>query len=310
MGGEALYSNTTGTDNTALGHDSLYGNTTGTQNTATGWDALYSNTIGSYNTANGLNALKFNNTGNSNTAEGTNSLYNNTTGNSNVAVGDQTLLGNTSGSSNIAVGSSAGSSLSTGSNNIDIGNKGIAGESNTIRIGKKGTQTATYIAGIRGTTVSGGITVQIDTNGRLGTTASSARFKQNIQPMNEASESIHALKPVTFHYNKELDHSGSLQFGLVAEEVEKVNPALVVYDDDGKPYTVRYEAVDAMLLNEFLKEHRKVEGLEAALAEQKQQIEALTTGLKESSSQLRATKSAARLVTNHRLEYILADNSQ
>ena len=186
----------------------------------------------------------------------------------------------------------------------------IAGESNTIRIGKKGTQTATYIAGIRGTTVSGGITVQIDTNGRLGTTASSARFKQNIQPMNEASESIHALKPVTFHYNKELDHSGSLQFGLVAEEVEKVNPALVVYDDDGKPYTVRYEAVDAMLLNEFLKEHRKVEGLEAALAEQKQQIEALTTGLKEVSSQLRATKSAARLVTNHRLEYILADNSQ
>jgi len=310
MGGEALYSNTTGTDNTALGHDSLYGNTTGTQNTATGWDALYGNTIGSYNTANGLNALKFNNTGNSNTAEGTNSLYNNTTGNSNVAVGDQTLLGNTSGSSNIAVGSSAGSSLSTGSNNIDIGNKGIAGESNTIRIGKKGTQTATYIAGIRGTTVSGGITVQIDTNGRLGTTASSARFKQNIQPMNEASESIHALKPVTFHYNKELDHSGSLQFGLVAEEVEKVNPALVVYDDDGKPYTVRYEAVDAMLLNEFLKEHRKVEGLEAALAEQKQQIEALTTGLKEVSSQLRATKSAARLVTNHRLDDILADNSQ
>ena len=167
---------------------------------------------------------------------------------------------NTTGSNNIALGFNAGFNLTTGSNNIDIGNTGVAaGESNTIRIGTEGTQKATFIAGISGVTVAGGVGVIIDTNGHLGTVVSSARFKDEIKPMDKASEAILALQPVTFRYKKELDPDGIPQFGLVAEQVEKVNPDLVARDEQGKPYTVRYEAVNAMLLNEFLKEHRKVE---------------------------------------------------
>src|SRR5205814_2591240 len=161
--------------------------------------------------------------------------------------------------SNIALGDSAGTNLTTGSNNIDIGNKGKAGESQYIRIGTKGTHTHTLVAGISGATVAGGVGVIIDTNGHLGTVVSSERFKDKVKPMDKASEVILALKPVTFRYKKELDPAGIPQFGLVAEEVEKVNPDLVARDADGKVYTVRYEAVNAMLLNEFLKEHRKVE---------------------------------------------------
>ena len=151
--------------------------------------------------------------------------------------------------------------LTTGSNNIDIGNLGVAAEANTIRIGKVGTQQATYIAGISGKTVAGGVTVMVDTNGHLGTLTSSARFKDEIKPMDKASEAILALQPVTFRYKKDLDPEGIPQFGLVAEQVEKVNPDLVARDEQGKPYTVRYEAVNAMLLNEFLKEHRGVQDL-------------------------------------------------
>ena len=156
--------------------------------------------------------------------------------------------------------------LTTGSNNIDIGNAGVAGESNTIRIGTAGNSDATYIAGISGATVPAGVAVIVDADGHLGTIISSARFKEEIKPMDKASEAILALKPVTFRYKQELDPEGIPQFGLVAEEVEKVNPDLVARDEEGKPYTVRYEAVNAMLLNEFLKEHRKVEEQEAAIA--------------------------------------------
>jgi hypothetical protein len=181
----------------------------------------------------------------------------------------------------------AGLNLTTGSNNIDIGNQGIAGESNTIRIGTVGTQNATFIAGIRGDTVASGVGVIVGANGQLGTVTSSERFKEAIKPMDKASEAILALKPVTFRYKHELDPEGIPQFGLVAEQVEKVKPDLVARDDQGKVNTVRYEAVNAMLLNEFLKEHRKVQKLEAAIAQQQKEITALTASVKVQASQIR-----------------------
>ena len=233
-------------------------NTTGIHNTATGVNALIFNTTGNYNIATGGAALLTNTTGTQNTANGFGALVYNTTANGNTADGFFALLQNTTGNSNIALGNSAGFNLTTGSFNIDIGNAGVAGESDKIRIGTVGTQTATFIAGIRGVAVTGAAVV-VNSSGQLGVVPSSERFKDAIKPMDKASEAILALKPVTFRYKHELDPDGIPQFGLVAEEVEKVNPALVVRDKEGKPYTVRYEAVNAMLLNEFIKEHRKME---------------------------------------------------
>ena len=221
-------------------------------------------------------ALQKSTTGPFNTAEGFQALQRNTTGSSNIAVGSNAGLGLTTGSNNVLVGADAGINLNTGSNNIDIGNQGIGGDTSKIRIGKQGTQTATYVAGIYGKTVASGskVAVMVDSTGKLGTVVSSARFKNEIKPMDKASEAILALKPVTFRYKEELDPDGIPQFGLIAEEVQKVNPDLVVRDEDGKVNTVRYEAVNAMLLNEFLKAHRQ-------LHEQQKQIDALTTELKE-----------------------------
>src|SRR5262249_32078470 len=196
------------------------------------------------------------------------------------------------GSGNIALGVSAGQSLTTGNNNIDIGNLGVAGEANTIRIGWGGVQKATFIDGIRGAVVPGGIGVVIGTDGHLGTVSSSARFKEAIKPMGKASEGIFSLKPVTFRYKYKLDPEGIPQFGLVAEQVAKVTPDLVARDDKGKVNTVRYEAVNAMLLNEFLKEHRKVQELEAAIAQQQKEIKALTASLKEQTLQIKKVKAA------------------
>src|SRR5947199_186032 len=194
---------------------------------------------------------------------------------------------------NTVLGEDAGFNI-TGSKNIDIGNDGVAGESATIRIGATGSQTNTYVAGISGVTVSGGIGVIVDSSGHLGTITSSARYKEAIKPMDKASEAILALQPVTFRYKHDLDPDGIPQFGLVAEQVEKVNPDLVARDEQGKAYTVRYEAVNAMLLNEFLKEHRKVEqqrkDFEAALAQQQKQIEALTAVVQRVSAQLELSK--------------------
>ncbi len=259
IGSIALSLNTTGSRNTANGSGALLFNTTGSENTATGAFALNQNTTGSGNIANGIDALFMNTTGFSNTANGAYALQSNTTGDDNTANGVGTLQNNTTGSGNIALGDSAGINLTTGNNNIDIGNRGVAGDSKTIRIGKQGSQRSTFIGGISGATVPAGVTVIVDANGHLGTTTSSARFKEAIEPMDKASEAILALKPVIFRYKHELDPQAIPQFGLVAEQVEKVNPDLVARDDQGKPYTVRYEAVNAMLLNEFLKEHRKVE---------------------------------------------------
>ena len=306
-GNGALFFNTTGGNNTATGYNALQNNTAG-NNTATGVNALFTNTTGTSNTATGKGALNKNN-GGSNSANGYQALNQNTTGNSNTADGADALFNNTTGSSNIALGVNAGFFLTTGSHNIDISNEGNAGESGTIRIGDPLFQTATFIYGISGAMITG-TAVVVSSSGQLGVAPSSRRFKAEIEPMDKASEAILALKPVTFRYKHEIDPKAIPQFGLVAEEVEKVNPDLVVRDSRGEAYTVRYEAVNAMLLNEFLKEHKKVEqlqatvaqqqkGFEATLAQQEKQIEALTAGLQKVSAQLELIKAAPQTVLNN-----------
>jgi hypothetical protein len=208
-------------------------------------------------------------------------------------MGEDTLASNTTGSSNVALGVAAGFNATTGSNNvyIGVGMLGVAGESN-----------ACYIASIFGQTSPSGAAVSINSSGKLGTMTSSRRFKDDIKPMDKASEAVFALNPVAFRYKKDLDPQGIPQFGLVAEDVEKVNPDLVVRDKEGKPYSVRYDQVNAMLLNEFLKEHRKVEqqrnDFEAALAQQQKQIEALTAGLQKVNAELEASKPSPQVVNN------------
>jgi Chaperone of endosialidase len=297
-GAFALFSNTTGSENTAIGDSALSRNTTGIQNTASGSMALISNTTGIQNTAYGYQALLSNTTGSQNTANGFDALANNTTGNNNTAVGIAALLQNTTGTSNIALGVGAGSLLTTGNNNIDIGNGGIPAEANTIRIGQQGTQTTTYIAGISGATASGGMAVFVNADGQLGTLTSSARFKEAIKSMDNASEALFSLKPVTFRYKKAIDPKSTAQFGLVAEDVEKVNGDLVVRDAEGKVYSVRYDAVNAMLLNEFLKEHTTVQDQGATIAELKKEIAALAAGLEKVSAQFESSKTAPQVVNN------------
>jgi hypothetical protein len=296
-GSYALFVNSTGSSNTANGSNALWNNFAGSNNTATGFNALLDNQDGSNNTATGVGALQ-NSSGDYNTADGQAALLTNTTGRNNTADGQNALARNTTGSNNIALGSNSGSVLTTGSNNIDIGNVGVAGESNAIRIGREPTQGATFIAGISGATVPTGVGVVVDANGHLGTITSSARFKEAIQPMDKASEAILSLHPVIFRYKKELDPKAIPQFGLVAEQVEKVDPDLVARDDRGKPYSVRYEAVNAMLLNEFLKEHRKMEEQGAMIARQQKQIEALNAGLQKVSAQLEVKTRAPEMVGN------------
>ena len=300
-GASALAINYSGSRNTAVGETALQANYNGALNTAIGFEALRFNEFASNNTATGELALH-NNSGDSNTATGGLALMSNTTGAFNTADGFRALLNNTMGSRNIAMGVEAGSNLTTGSNNIDIGASGVAGESGVIRIGKTSTATATFIAGISGKTVANGLGVIINTSGQLGTILSSARYKEAIKPMDTASEAILALQPVRFRYKHELDPDGIPQFGLVAEQVEKVNPDLVVRDADGKVNTVRYEAVNAMLLNEFLKEHRRVEEqrayFELKLAQQQKQIEALTATIQKVSDRVAHSDLAPQLVVN------------
>jgi hypothetical protein len=295
-GAAALASNRTGFANTANGCDSLFANTTGAADTATGAGALADNRIGNSNTATGAFALNSNISGNNNTAIGQGALSSNQTGNNNTAIGEETLLNN-NGSGNVALGSRAGVFL-TGDNNIDIANEGPFGsESNTIRIGF--VQTRTFIAGIRGRTTGNvnAVPILIDSAGQLGTAGSSRRYKDEIKPMDKTSEAILALKPVTFHYKS--DKKGTPQFGLIAEEVAAVNPDLVVRDEDGDIYTVRYDAVNAMLLNEFLKEHRKMQELEANTVRQQKQIDALAAGLQKVSAQLEVRKAKPQAAENN-----------
>jgi len=302
-GESALYSNTTGSANTAVGRDALYYHMTGSANTAVGDEALLDHRTGDGNTAVGWEALILNTTGNGNTAMGFHALTSHTTGNNNTAVGINALSSGAlifpAGSNNIALGAAAGSSLTGGDDNIDIGNFGGPAESGTIHIGRQGTQKATFIAGIIGVPVAGA-TVHISGSGQLGIgPPSSVRFKDAIKPMDKASEAILALKPVTFHYKKEIDPESIPQFGLVAEEVEKVNPALVTRDDQGKIYTVRYEAVNAMLLNEFLKEHRTVQKLEAALATVSERLKAQDAKIDKVNAKVELTKPAPQTVLNN-----------
>jgi hypothetical protein len=300
-GAGALLSNTTGVTNTANGAFALVSNTSGGANTAIGDRALENNTIGVGHTAVGYRALENANASaklTANTAVGSIALTNDTSGTDNTAVGGFALEGNTIGSNNTALGQLAGSDLTTGDNNIDIGYNvlGVAGEANTIRIGN--TDIAdTFIRGISGATASGGAAVFVNGNGKLGTMTSSERFKDDIRPMDKASEVILALRPVSFRYKKEIDAHRIAQFGLVAEEVERVNPDLVIRDAEGKPQTVRYEQINAMLLNEFLKEHSTVQEQEATIKQLKKDFGAtiaqLTARLDEQASQIH--KVSARL---------------
>src|SRR5438477_1891268 len=307
IGFQSLYSVSTGYGNVANGWQALYSNRTGIYNTATGAEALYSNdananNVTDFNTATGGRALYTNLSGTSNTATGYLALYYNRSGSYNTAEGIGALSNNTIGSNNVAVRRDAGANLTTGCNNVRIGPKvlGKTGEANTIRIGKQGTQTATYIAGISGKTVASGsaVAVFVDSNGKLGTVKSSARFKDEIRPMDKASDTILALKPVTFRYKKELDPDGVTQFGLIAEEVEKIDTRLVIRDEDGKVMTVRYDAVNAMLLNEFLKEHRKVQDQAVAIAQLKEQVNALAATVRR-VSETKSTSSKPRLTVNN-----------
>jgi len=309
--GVGALENNSASANTAYGAFALFGNTGGTQNTGSGFNALVSNTLGSHNTATGFQALQNNTTGNSNAAYGAGALNQLTTGNNNTAQGQGSLKALTTGSNNIALGFTAGQNLTTGGNNIEIGNVGVAGDANTIRIGKQGTQTGTFIAGIAGVPVTG-TQVVVNSTGKLGVAASSARFKEAIKPMDKASEAILALNPVTFRYKEEVDSDHIPQFGLLAEEVEKVQPELVLHDERGKPFTVRYDAVNAMLLNEFLKEYRKVEAqeqkaeelqsainaLKNVVARQEKKIDMLAATVQKVSDQLEVNRSATKVAAN------------
>ena len=319
-GHAALKANTTGDRNTANGALALFTNVTGSENTATGYAALFFNR-GSWNTANGIGALHSNATGTNNTANGQRSLYdnlngsrntangsgalgNNTMGNNNTADGFQTLGNNTTGSFNIALGNNAGSGVSTADDVICIGAAG-ADVSHSC-----------YIGNIFNQSSPSGLAVFVNSDGKLGTIMSSRRFKEDIKPMDKASEAILALQPVAFRYKKDFDPTGTAQFGLVAEDVAKVNPDLVVRDKEGKPYSVRYDQVNAMLLNEFLKERKKVENqqetiaqlksdatkqeaatieLKSTVAQQQKAMEVLTAQLKEQAAQIQRVSAQLEL---------------
>ena len=319
-GHAALKANTNGDRNTANGALALFTNVTGSENTATGYTALFFNR-GSWNTANGIGALHSNATGTNNTANGQRSLYdnlngsrntangsgalgNNTMGNNNTADGFQTLGNNTTGSFNIALGNNAGSGVSTADDVICIGAAG-ADVSHSC-----------YIGNIFNQSSPSGLAVFVNSDGKLGTIMSSRRFKEDIKPMDKASEANLALQPVAFRYKKDFDPTGTAQFGLVAEDVAKVNPDLVVRDKEGKPYSVRYDQVNAMLLNEFLKERKKVENqqetiaqlksdatkqeaatieLKSTVAQQQKAMEVLTAQLKEQAAQIQRVSAQLEL---------------
>jgi trimeric autotransporter adhesin len=287
IGLQALVTNTTGSFNTATGANTLSNNTTGDSNTATGILALAFNTTGSANTATGVSALALNTIGSENTAIGFHALFNNTTGSFNTVIGDAALVNSTTGSSNTVLGQGAGSNLNTGDGNVYIGSfvPAAAGdESNTTRIRNIGL-----------TAIVGGLQVAMEAfgpngDGKLGVAVSSRRYKEDIKPMDKASERLFALKPVTFRAKGNMGPGNVKHYGLIAEDVAAVDPDLVVYNPDGKPETLRSDSISAMLLNEFLKEHRNVEKLkdhlQATVARQQKEIEALTAQLNEQATQI------------------------
>jgi len=293
--------NGNGVANNAFGYQALKNNTDGGGNTAIGLSALFDNTTGNGNVAVGNNAVLHNVGGGHNTAIGESSLTNNTNGSENTAIGF-IALGSATGNGNTAVGVGAGATV-TGDDNTIIGqNAGgsIGAGNNVIAIGTAGAplDNSCYIGNIFGQ-AGGAQAVFVSAEGKLGAQVSSRRFKHDIKPIDQASEVLFSLKPVSFRYKNEIDPVGRAQFGLVAEDVEKVSPDLVIRDKDGKPYTVRYDQVNAMLLNEFLKEHRKVGKLEATVeqqqksfesrfAEQEREIRALTSDIHKINAQFAA----------------------
>ncbi len=296
-GAGALLNNTTGSQNTANGAFTLFNNTEGGSNVANGFEALFNNSTGPANTATGFEALFSNTIGGTNTANGYRALASNTTGVGNTAIGNGALDANITGDNNIALGVAAGTSVTSASNVIAIGSTGA------------NVSDSCYIDNIHGATIDPGTTlaVGVDASGKLGTTVSSRRFKNDIKPMDKASEALLALKPVTFHYKS--DTKATPQFGLIAEEVADANPDLVVLDKNGEVLSVRYEAVNAMLLNEFLKEHRKVQKQEAMIAQLNKDFRAtvaqLATRLDEQAAQLQkvskqveASKATPQVVNN------------
>jgi Chaperone of endosialidase len=285
VGSDACFSTTSGGANTGVGSFALFSNTTGIANAALGGSTLNANTTGSANSGFGASALNDNTTGGSNSAFGFDALFGNLTGSNNTALGAN-ALGNTTGSGNIAVGFLAGTNIGNGSNNIDIGNHAPGNESNTIRIGSS-TQTATFLAGVNGVTVSSGSEVFVDANGQLGTVTSSIRFKEDVDDMGDASGNLMKLRPVTFHYKAGVDDgSHLLQYGLVAEEVAKVYPALVQYDAKGQPLTVRYHWINAMLLNEVQKQHANAEAQQARVGELLSQVADQKTQLEKQEARI------------------------
>jgi hypothetical protein len=293
VGANALFFNAVGSSNNALGESALLSNISGSDNTAIGDVALENNDSsgtgdGSFNTAVGAGALFSNVDGNSNNAVGVLALGSNTTGVFNNAIGLEALGNNISGSSNVAIGDSAGSNVTSASNVICIG-AGVDGAN---------VSNSCYVGSIFGQTSSGGAAVLINSSGKLGTVTSSRRFKEEIKAMDRASEALFALRPVTFRYKRDIDGTGIRQFGLVAEDVEKVNPDLVVRDKGGNPYSVRYDQVNAMLLNEFLKAHSKMEEQEATITRLQNQVEALTAGLQRVSAQLQVREPAQQTALN------------
>jgi hypothetical protein len=308
VGAFALSLNTEGDENTAVGTFALRKNDDGIDNTAVGFQALFNQTGGVSNTAIGAEAL-LNCTGNGNVAVGDSAGKEMTTGGFNVTVGTDTGDGITTGDQNTAIGNDALRRNSTGSKNIALGfqaGSNITTASNVICIGANvagaNTDNSCFIGKIFEKTSSGGLAVLINSDGRLGTMTSSARYKDEIKPMGKASETLFALKPVAFRYKKDIDPAGTPQLGLVAEEVEKVNPDLVVRDKEGKAYSVRYEQVNAMLLNEFLKEHQKVEDLrkdfQTTVAQLTAQLKEQAAQIQKVSAQLQASKPAPKVVNN------------
>ncbi len=275
-------------DNTANGDSALSSNTSGFRNTATGAGTLFGNTTGPANTAYGFKALTNNTSGGTNTANGYQALASNTTGTGNTAVGNGALDANTTGGNNIALGVAAGSSVTTANNVIAIGSAGAD------------VSDSCYIDNIHGATIdpATALAVGVDASGKLGTTASSRRLKHDIKPMDKSSEALLALKPVTFHYKN--DAKETPQFGLIAEEVAEVNHDLVVRDKKGEMLSVRYEAVNAMLLNEFLKEHRKVQQFEAALDAVNKRLKEQEAKIQRVSAQIEMGKAAPQMVGNQR----------
>jgi len=314
----ALANNTTGHSNTATGFAALASNTTAANNTAMGFQALLNNSTGFGNTAVGFQALQNGSNAGSNTAIGATALIGNTTGGGNTAVGAGAISTNTTGASNTAIGIGALSSNTTGSENVALGfgaGSNITTATNVICIGSDGgnVNASCFIGNVRGVTTTNqdAVPVLIDSAGQLGTVSSSRRYKTDIETMDKASKAILSLKPVTFHYKS--DNTRAAQFGLIAEEVAEVNPDLVVRDKNGEIYTVRYEAVNAMLLNEFLKEHKTVKEQratitaltandskqESTIARLEKQVEVLTAAMQKVSAQLEVSKTAPQTVVNN-----------